>query len=313
MEAPITIEQIEYTENFLASGDIDTALPMLLDLVDEVEDFARERCRATDEVQYFTFEDDFELLAYKRVEQDPRRLVLVDAPFDRLYSDLAYAYLRQQELELAKNALMQAVRWNPMDCTYRLDLAEVYYALEDVQQWAALSLSVVERASDARSLGCAYANLGRYFMEAAGEEGGDGDGDVVDEGAVRAASACLRLALEYAPAEQRVQRLQSDMGNRHPEAADLSEDVVMEALSAEQIPAGPCADIVICLLTCATDAAREGDRDEATRLTVRARDLVGQETCAELVKLIRQNDAELARDRLKEQDTGTDGGAAKGE
>ena len=312
MEAPITIEQIEYTENFLASDDVDTAMPMLLDLVDEVEDFARERCQATDEVQYFSFEDDFELLAYKQVEQDPRRLVLVDAPFDRLYSDLAYAYLKQQELELAKNALMQAVRWNPMNCTYRLDLAEIYRALEDEQQWAALSLSVVERASDARSLGCAYANLGRYFLEAAAVEGVDDESKDVG---VKAASACLRLALEYAPTEQRVQRLQSDMENEHADAADLSEDVVMEALSQQGVPAGPNAEVVICLLTCATDCVKEGDVNEATRLTVRARDLVGQETCAQLVKLIRQNDAELAHGGGKGQDAGEGAGArdSKGE
>ena len=314
MQAPITIEQIEYTENFLASGDVEGALSMLLDLVDEVEDFAKERCQATDEVQYFSFGGDFELLAYKRVEQDPRRLVIMDAPFDRLYSDLAYAYLKQQDLGLAKNALMQAVRWNPMDCTYRLDLAEVYYALEDERQWAALSLSVVERAADARSLGCAYANLGRYFMEEAEREGGSGEGgDAGAEGgaegsdAIYAASACQRLALQYAPSEQRVQRFANDMRNEHAELAEEDEETVMEALRGEGVPLGPNAEVVVCLLTCATDAARADDVDEATRLTVRARDLVGQETCAELVKLIRQNDAELARDRLKGQDTGTDG------
>ena len=45
---------------------------------------------------------------------------------------------------------------------------------------------------------------------------------------------------------------------------------------------------------CATDAAREGDVNEATQLTVRARDLVGEDACRALIALIRESDAELA-------------------
>ena len=45
---------------------------------------------------------------------------------------------------------------------------------------------------------------------------------------------------------------------------------------------------------CATDAAAEGDRNTATNLTVRARDLVGDEACKALIKLMRESDAEMA-------------------
>lgn len=48
---------------------------------------------------------------------------------------------------------------------------------------------------------------------------------------------------------------------------------------------------------CATDAASEGDRNEATRLTLLARDLVGAPACEALIRLIRESDAELARER----------------
>ena len=37
-----------------------------------------------------------------------------------------------------------------MNCKYRLDLAEIFRALGDIQEWAALSNSVLERASDGR-------------------------------------------------------------------------------------------------------------------------------------------------------------------
>ena len=45
---------------------------------------------------------------------------------------------------------------------------------------------------------------------------------------------------------------------------------------------------------CATDAAQEGDRNEATRYTLRARDLVGEDAAKALIQLIRETDAELA-------------------
>ena len=56
-------------------------------------------------------------------------------------------------------------------------------------------------------------------------------------------------------------------------------------------------EIAICLIMCATDAASDGDKQEATRLTVRARDLVGEEACAAIIKLVRESDAELNAER----------------
>ena len=46
--------------------------------------------------------------------------------------------------------------------------------------------------------------------------------------------------------------------------------------------------------TSEADAAAEGDRNTATNLTVRARDLVGDEACKALIKLMRESDAEMA-------------------
>ena len=52
-----------------------------------------------------------------------------------------------------------------------------------------------------------------------------------------------------------------------------------------------------CYELLATDAANDGDKREATRLTVRARDLVGEEACAAIIKLVRESDAELNAER----------------
>lgn len=136
MDLPISLQDITYAENYLAQGDLATATPLLERLVELAEEYIDAECKTEEKRQYFSFDSKFERLAYRRVEKDPRELVQVEVPFDRLYSDMAFAYIRQQDYVSARNALMQAVRWDPMNCNYRLDLAELFRALEDKQEWA---------------------------------------------------------------------------------------------------------------------------------------------------------------------------------
>lgn len=277
METPISEQDIEYAETYLAAGDISTASQMLERYLELAEEYIAEECQATDEVQYFSFQDSFERLCYARVEHDPRRIVAVPAPFDRLYSDVAYVCIQQQDYERARDALVQAVRWNPMNCKYRLDLAEIFRALGDIQEWAALSNSVLERASDGRVAARAYSNLGQLF---------------IDQDNAVAASGCARLAVRLAPADARTVALMDRLAKEHPEVAKDSDDHVLGELSIQGIPTSPSADVAICLLICASDAATAGDRAQAAEYTARANGLIGKETCSALIKMIRETDNE---------------------
>lgn len=277
METPISEQDIEYAETYLAAGDISTASQMLERYLELAEEYIAEECQATDEVQYFSFQDSFERLCYARVEHDPRRIIAVPAPFDRLYSDVAYVCIQQQDYERARDALVQAVRWNPMNCKYRLDLAEIFRALGDIQEWAALSNSVLERASDGRVAARAYSNLGQLF---------------IDQDNAVAASGCARLAVRLAPADARTVALMDRLAKEHPEVAKDSDDHVMGELSIQGIPTSPSADVAICLLICASDAAMAGDRARAAEYTARANGLIGKEACSALIKMIREADNE---------------------
>lgn len=281
METPISEQDIEYAETYLAAGDISTASQMLERYLELVEDYIAEMCQATDEVQYFSFQDSFERLCYARVEHDPRRIVAVPAPFDRLYSDVAYVRIQQQDYERARDALIQAVRWNPMNCKYRLDLAEIFRALGDIQEWAALSNSVLERASDGRVAARAYSNLGQLF---------------IDQDNAVAASGCARLAVRLAPADARTVALMDRLAKEHPEVAKDSDDHVLGELSIQGISTSPSADVAICLLICASNAAAAGDRAQAAEYTARANGLIGKEACSALIKMIREADSEGGAD-----------------
>ncbi len=288
MELPFSLEDLLIVENALGQGDAEGSLPALQELRDAAEDYIGAACVTTDEIQYFSFEDAFERLAYRRVENDPRELRPAPLPFDRLYSDLAFAYLSLQEYALARDALKQAVRWNPMNCAYRLDLADIFHALGDVREWASLSHSVLDRASYARDLGRAYANIGWFFL---------------DEQNAAAAAACERLAHTYAPEDRRSAALAERLGAEFPEVADIAEDEATQELERQGVPASPSAEIAICLIMCATDAAAAGDATTATHLTIRARDLVGQEAAKALIALVRASDAELAAEAAASSDS----------
>lgn len=282
MDMPIAAHDIDYAEDLLAEGELDTARMLLEELAAEAGEYADTACIATEARQWFSFANPFERLAYRRVEQDPRELTQVDAPLDRLYAALAYVYVQKRDYELARDALKQAVRWNPMNCAHRLNLAEVYRALGDTREWAALSASVLERATTPQALARAFANLGHFFLSC-------------DK--LPAAEGCRRAAIRASADDAAATALASHLDREHPELAELSDADANAAVEGEGLATGANAEIAVCLLMCATDAADEGDRNEATRLTLLARDLVGAPACEALLRLIRESDAELSNEQ----------------
>lgn len=282
MDMPIAAHDIDYAEDLLAEGELDTARMLLEELAAEAGEYADTACIATEARQWFSFANPFERLAYRRVEQDPRELTQVDAPLDRLYAALAYVYVQKRDYELARDALKQAVRWNPMNCAHRLNLAEVYRALGDTREWAALSASVLERATTPQALARAFANLGHFFLSC-------------DK--LPAAEGCRRAAIRACADDAAATALASHLDREHPELAELSDADANAVVEGEGLATGANAEIAVCLLMCATDAADEGDRNEATRLTLLARDLVGAPACEALLRLIRESDAELSNEQ----------------
>lgn len=280
MDMSIAAHDIDYAEGLLAEGEFETARVLLEELAAEAGEYADTACIATDARQWFSFADPFELLAYRRVERDPRELTQLGAPFDRLYAALAYVYIQKGEYESARDALKQAVRWNPMNCAHRLNLAEVFRALGNAQEWAALSASVLERATTPQALARAFANLGQFFL--ATEK-------------PLAAEGCRRAAIRACADDPAATALAAHIDQEHPELADHADAEVNGAVEAEGLATGANAEIAVCLLMCATDAAAAGDRNEATRLTLLARDLIGAPACEALIRLIRESDAELAQ------------------
>ena len=198
-------------------------------------------------------------------------------PLDRLYADLAFALVNEGDYAAATEALRQAVRWNPMGCGYRLDLAELYRTNGDVDEYLALTFSVFERASDVRHLVRAFCNFARHFM---------------DTGADSAAAAALRCARRLDWPDAVLEDLLERAKGTRADPDSLSDEQASSVLAENGLPDGANAEVALCMLMCATDSAASGDRTLATALTVRARDLVGAPAVKALLELIRSTDAE---------------------
>ena len=268
-------DQLMRAEALLIQGEDELAHDLLLRLAEDAEEYIDRNCPTTDEVQWFSFPTLFERLCYRRVENDPRDLHDVGEPLDQLYGDLALADVRLGDYDAAIEALKRAVRWNPMGCGYRLDLADLFLAKGDVRECLALAYSVFERASEAHHVARAYLVFARWF-----EQTGEG----------RAAAAALRAARRLGVRDSAVAAA-LDQARETPHDPDgLTDEEARDLLEEQGLPEGANAEVAICLLMCAGDAARLGQREVATELTVRARDLVGEKAAMALLALIREGD-----------------------
>lgn len=279
MNQTMLAEELLRAEALMLREQDEEARDLLSRLAEDAEEYVASNCPTTKDVQWFSFPSVFERLCYRRVEEDPRELRDVGEPLDRLYADLALADVRLGEYDHAIESLKMAVRWNPMECGYRLDLADLFLISGNVQECLGLAYSVFDRASDACHLARAFLVFSNWFQQTGN--------DPASAAALRAArrlempDSALAAALDQAQGTRRDPDLLTD-----EEAAEL--------LEAEGLPMGANAEVAICLLMCASDAAAAGDKNLATRLTVRARDLVGEPAAMALLQLIREGDRELS-------------------
>lgn len=276
--ALFTMDQLARIEGYLANDQTSEILPVLQGLVSDMEAYIDENCVTTDAVQFFSFASPFQKLTYRRVEDDPRTLKEVPVPFDRAYADYAFCLIGQHDMEGASEALKQAVRWNPMDCAHRLDLAAVMANLGDYEQFLKLSYSVFARASSSAHLVRAYLNFADYFEKCSEYE---------------TAAACVACALRLAPEDTRVTNAASKLAlEHHCDPRSLSDEDVERALDPQGIPDGANVEVVLSALLLADISAGQGDMQTCQDMAQVAVDLVGQKKAMALAEIVREHGEE---------------------
>ena len=270
-------DALAQAEGYMLQGQDEPAAELLRRLAEDAEEYADKNCAATEAVQWFSFPTPFEKLAYRRVEGDPRELRDVGEPLDRLYSDLALANVHIGDYDEAKAALKSAIRWNPMDCGSRLNLADLYKIDGNMDEYLGLSFSVFERASEPRHLARAFVNFSAWFQVS---------------NKPQVAAACLRAAQALDVSDGALDAALDQAAGTDRDPAGVSESEARSLLAAEGLPAGANAEMAACLLICASNAARAGEKNDATSFTLRARDLVGEPAAMSLLRAIQAAEAE---------------------
>lgn len=272
------MEQLERIEGYLANDQIGEIAPAVEGMVADMEAYIDENCVTTDEVQYFSFASPFEKLTYRRVENDPRTLKDAPVPFDRAYADYAFCLVRQNDHEKAAEQLKQAVRWNPMNCAHRLDLAAVLLQTGDYEEHLKLSYSVFARASKAVHLVRAYLNFYDYFARC---------------GQYDTAAACVKCAMRLAPQDKRVVNAVTELAAQHQcDPNEQTDELTESLLEAQGIPEGANVEVVLSALLLADISAAQGDMKTCQDMAQVAVDLVGQKKAMALAEIVREQGEE---------------------
>ncbi len=277
-----TDDQLAHAEAHLAAGDLEGALPVLEQMAQDAQVFIDETYEPGQDVQWFSFESQFELLTYKRVEHDPRDLRPADAPFARLFDDLGVCQIRLGRMEEAVESLKQAVRWNPMDCDTRLALAGALGETGDYDECLRMTYSVFSRASKSSQLVRAYESFARYFM-------GDRSFDT--------AAACVKCGLRLNEGDERLRSLAHELAEDHQcDPAAMTDDLAESLLDSAGIPEGANVEVVLSALLLADIAGERGDLEQRKDMWQIAVDLVGQKRAQALASIV----SDLGDDRAGE-------------
>ena len=110
------------------------------------------------------------------------------------------------------------------------------------------------------------------------------------------AAAALRAARRLEVEDSALKAALDQAAGTERDPDGVTDKETTDLLAEEGLPDGANAEVAICLLMCAQDAAVAGDRNVATGLTLRARDLVGEPAAMTLLQLIRDTDAEMAQE-----------------
>jgi tetratricopeptide (TPR) repeat protein len=271
-----TTEQLERCEGSLAQGAYEEILPRLQDMSSAAQAFIDETYEPTNEVQWFSFSSQFELLTYKRVENDPREIRPAAAPFDRLFADTGFCLLQLSRFEEAAESLKQAVRWNPMECAHRLNLASALAQMGDYEEYLRMTYSVFDRASRSVHLARAYENFAGYFI----------DSEMPDT-----AAACVKCGLALVPEDKRLLAIGESLATNHQRDYREQSDELTESLLDEQgIPTGANVEVAISALLLADIATANGDEQTAMDMNAIAVDLMGEERAVTLSRMIAEAD-----------------------
>lgn len=201
--------------------------------------------------KYHSFNTLFELILYSIHAPVEEELSTVQKfPMSLIYCLYAQILSELDRMEEAREALEQALIWNPVSAKIRLDYARTFYEEKDYETFFRETVKALDYAYERADLARAYRYLGYYFTE---------------NRRYREASLCYRMDLYFQPMDEQAKLELYYIGKKDPTVDTRFDPEDMQKLCGEEGLPGGINDLVLkTAYTCGVQAAKRGDIRSAT-------------------------------------------------
>lgn len=269
----IGIESIREAQALHKQSGVQAASALLEQYVQEIQAAQNTQYITSEQEQYFCFTTTLDNLIYKASERDPRIIHVLEDSFDKVYAYLAACYKEMGQLDAAAQAMAQAVRWNPVRCEYRLQLAELSKQQGDLSSALSLAHSVFARSVYPEEHLEAYLFFIEFFLQ---------------QQQLSTAAALVYVASLYRCPSEKLDEFSRVLIQAGSDPYALDEELVEQLLDAQDIPDGPSIELMISLLVYADECLKAGEDTQAQDYRAIVERFLGEKKTADLAAIIRE-------------------------
>ena len=156
-------DSLSQAEQFLFKKDFDKALKVIEDLIFELDENQPYR---DDEVsEYYNFEEYFEEVLFKELNNPEKEIRRVPVPYTRIYNMYGYTLYELNKFDEAKKCLEIGLGWNPVSFKLMSEYCEILKVKGDLENFFKLTINAFKLAFRPQSVARCFRNLGYYFAE----------------------------------------------------------------------------------------------------------------------------------------------------
>ncbi len=156
-------DSLNQAEQFLFKKDFNKALKLLEDLVFELDENQPYR---DDEVsEYYNFEEYFEEVLFKELNNPEKEIRRVPVPYTRIYNMYGYTLYELDNFDEAKKCLEIGLGWNPVSFKLMSEYIEILKIKGDLENFFKLTINSFKIAFRPQNVARCFRNLGYYFAE----------------------------------------------------------------------------------------------------------------------------------------------------
>ena len=171
------LDEIRYTAYKNDFGKALSLMEVLVRKIDKMDLFADDTVS-----EYHTFSESFKEILYQYRNKPKKALRQAQLPYSDIYALHGSILFELKRYDDARQALLKAIRWNPVNAPIAFEYAETYKVTGEMDKYFSLTIDIMVLVFRPKDLARCYRNLGYYFVE---------------KELLNVAVVCLMLSLQY--------------------------------------------------------------------------------------------------------------------